>query len=127
MSDLKRSAKIVKLYQINCRFNINLKTKDKVASRVIKRMGAQKIGKQAIEEYDKFSGTHMTSFEFNLEASNNQEIVYQILQLSHSLAKSSWSVSGPYDQGSLLFECYLNNSDEHDVLRWASISIVEAR
>lgn len=79
-----------------------------------------------IDRYSKIENQFQAKFYVETNIQEKEKRVYEILNLANLLFSSgcsNWKFHGPFETGSLTFECILNNDDEDQPLKWAHMAL----
>ena len=112
------------------RFKINYQVKQKRKFEQFLELYQSKIGLRfnelKIEKYWKVHEELQANFFVDTDSTSNESRVYEILIMADQLwstGHSNWTISGPHENGNLIFECILNNDNDDQPLKWAHIEI----
>lgn len=79
-----------------------------------------------IERYWKIKGQFQASFIVKTGAESNEERTYEVLIMANKLLEAGngqLCINGPFENGSLSFECFLNNDHSDQPLKWAHLEL----
>ena len=115
---------------INFRINYEVKFKQKferfIALYAIEIQ--QELRQLIIEPYHKFEHQFQATFNIEIEETDEEKIIYQILRLANHLYNSGshkWTFKGPQIvNDELQFECILNNEVDNQPIKWAQIELL---
>ena len=113
------------MININYRINFEVKLKrrlDKYLTLYGEEVGST-LNNLKIDKYWKDERQFQAEFQVALGNITNAEAVYQTLTLANTLQSGVWMVNGPHENGTLVFECILNNENDDQPLKWAHLEI----
>lgn len=79
-----------------------------------------------IERYWKFKEQFQANFFIETTTTVNQDRVFELMVYANTLSsdfQNLWSFNGPQNAGFLIFECFYNNREENQPLRWAHLQL----
>lgn len=112
------------------RFKINYGVKQKrkfeeFLNRYQKEVGLD-FKELTIERYWKTEGQFQAKFFVETDMKEKEKRVYKILTLANQLwssGYSNWTINGPHENETLIFECILNNENDDQPLKWAHLEL----
>lgn len=112
------------------RFTINYQVKQKRKFEGFLHRYQTEIGltlqKLTIRKYEETNTQFQASFFIETNSTNKEKSVFEILTMANKLwstAYLNWRINGPHENGSIKFECILNNEDDDQPLKWAHIEL----
>mgnify|MGYP003642220673 FL=1 len=112
------------------RFKINYEVKQKWKFEEFLDRYQDEIGLEfkelKIERYWKIKEQFQANFFIESDSTEKERKVYEILTWANKLwstGYSNWTINGPHENESLIFECILNNDNDDQPLKWAHIEI----
>jgi len=79
-----------------------------------------------IQRYWKIAAQWQANFFMETKTTGKAKRVYEVLKLANTLWPSGhahWTINGPHENGSLFFECILNNAKDDHPLKWAHLQL----
>lgn len=112
------------------RFKINYEVKHKRKFEEFIDRYQEEIGLEfkelKIERYWKIEEQFQANFFIESDSTEREKKIYEILTWANKLwssGHSNWTINGPHESESLIFECILNNDNDDQPLKWAHIEI----
>ena len=112
------------------RFKINFETKQKRKFQDFLELYQKKIGLEfqelKIDKYWKIEEQFQANFFVETDLKEKENRVYEVLVYANKLESSgdfNWTINGPHENQSLIFECILNNENDDQPLKWAHLEI----
>ncbi|MGD1847069.1 MAG: hypothetical protein ACFB10_16895 [Salibacteraceae bacterium] len=114
----------------NVRFTINYESRQKSRVHSFLKQYQAEIGSELkalkIEQYWKMEHQFQAQFFVSLYALDKEQKVYKVLKLANQLWSTgylNWTVNGPHENQTLIFECILNNTNDDQPLKWAHLQL----
>lgn len=121
---------IIKREMERVQFKINYEVKQKRKFEEFLDRYQDQIGLEfkelKIERYWKIEEQFQADFFVETDLKEKEKRIYEVLVFANKLESSgtlNWTIDGPHENESLIFECILNNENDDQPLKWAHLEL----